>query len=79
MFFHIVDVPGVSTPRELSLFGFPLTSTRKISTTVHEHGPKKEPKNKYNHMLMQWGQFVDHDITSTPFEKGRFCILGYPQ
>ncbi|XP_064603358.1 peroxidasin-like [Liolophura sinensis] len=61
---------GVSAPRELNLFGFPLTSTRKISTTVHEHGPKKEPKNKYNHMLMQWGQFVDHDITSTPFEKG---------
>ncbi|KAF7286457.1 hypothetical protein GWI33_005099 [Rhynchophorus ferrugineus] len=47
----------------LSLFGDPLPSPRQISKVIHVD------RNKEVHsvtlMFMQWGQFIDHDVTST--------------
>ena len=31
---------------------------------------------KMTHMLTQWGQFLDHDITSTPEEEMHCCSTG---
>ncbi|GFN88608.1 chorion peroxidase [Plakobranchus ocellatus] len=43
--------------------GTPLPSPRLISRIIHdpENRPERRPV-----MSMQWGQFLDHDITSTP-------------
>ena len=39
-----------------------------MSQKVHQHVSKLDPK--YTLMLMQWGQFVDHDLTHTPMLRG---------
>lgn len=73
---------GWTTPRgwnEQKLHNeFKLASPRAISNAFTNH--KIEGHEKYSHMLMQWGQFLDHDITFTPqasslarFSDGRFC------
>ena len=44
-----------------------LPSPRSVSTaTISSQSRENE---KYTLMLMQWGQFVDHDITHTPVVK----------
>ena len=43
-----------------------LPSPRKITDSIMGEGIQAETESKVNtHMLMQWGQFVDHDIIST--------------
>lgn len=42
----------------------PLPSARIISQTVI--GDKQLDENSYTHMLMQWGQFLDHDLDLAP-------------
>ncbi|KAM9316417.1 peroxidasin homolog [Gastrophryne carolinensis] len=59
---------GFSLPRGISpdrLYnGFPLPLPRTISTTlIATH--TITPDDQYTHMLMQWGQFLDHDLDST--------------
>ena len=54
---------GVESPRSSGL-----PSPRSVSTaTISSQSKENE---KYTLMLMQWGQFVDHDITHTPVVKG---------
>lgn len=43
--------------------GRPLPSAREITNLIHEN--KDVPLASVTHMLMQWGQFVDHDLTGT--------------
>jgi len=54
---------GLATPRTTGL-----PSARVLSTSLTSTQDK--PDEKYTLMLMQWGQFVDHDITHTPTVKG---------
>ena len=54
---------GVDTPKTRDLPSPRAISTAAISTDNKENA-------KYTLMLMQWGQFVDHDITHTPVVKG---------
>lgn len=54
---------GVSSIR-LSESGGALPSTRLISTTVTVNESISE--NDASLMTMQWGQFMDHDLTQTP-------------
>jgi len=54
---------GVDSPR---ITGLP--SPRAVSTATISSQSKEN--SKYTLMLMQWGQFVDHDITHTPTVKG---------
>ncbi|XP_078703752.1 uncharacterized protein LOC144928896 [Branchiostoma floridae x Branchiostoma belcheri] len=64
---------GLTTPRITGRDGAPLPSARLVSTTMHEDLRKSSPVN--THMVMQFGQFLDHDITLTPNfqEEGLVC------
>ena len=42
-----------------------LPNPRKISTQVFQSKGNGTEDNKHTHMLMQFGQLIDHEITST--------------
>ena len=44
-----------------------------LSAALISHEDK--PNIDFTLMLMQWGQFVDHDITHTPLNKGWMIVL----
>lgn len=41
--------------------GGPLPSPRTVSALIHRH--RNITANQFTTMVMQWGQFIDHDIT----------------
>ncbi|CAG7822546.1 unnamed protein product, partial [Allacma fusca] len=53
---------GISTVRK-STSGNELPSARLVSTSVHKDVSR--PSSTLTLMLMQWGQFLDHDLTAT--------------
>ena len=55
---------GIQSIRK-SVTGRPLPSARLVSTVIHED--KDIPLESVTHMLMQGGQFVDHDLTGMKF------------
>lgn len=59
---------GVSKPRATSVTGIPLPNPRVISTVIHPDISNLH--NRYNLMVMQFAQFLDHDLTMTPIHKG---------
>ncbi|XP_019638393.1 PREDICTED: peroxidasin homolog [Branchiostoma belcheri] len=64
---------GLMRPRITGHGGAPLPSARLVSTVMHEDLRKSSPVN--THMVMQFGQFLDHDFTLTPSvqEEGITC------
>ncbi|KAK3563805.1 hypothetical protein QTP86_034530, partial [Hemibagrus guttatus] len=71
------NLPRGATERHLNGFALPLP--RLVSTTMI--GTETvTPDERYTHMLMQWGQFLDHDLDSTVaalsqsrFSDGQLC------
>ncbi|XP_034941467.1 uncharacterized protein [Chelonus insularis] len=59
---------GVSKPRITSVTGGLLPNPRSISTIMHPDISNLH--NRYTLMVMQFAQFLDHDITMTPIHKG---------
>lgn len=59
---------GISQPRTRSVAGDTLPSPRTISTSIHNDISHLHAR--YTLMVMQFGQFLDHDITFTPVNKG---------
>ena len=60
---HVTFLEGVSMPRggrDPSV----LPSARSVSVAVH-HVLENRPRPSVSHMVMQFGQFLDHDITLT--------------
>ncbi|XP_076017140.1 thyroid peroxidase [Genypterus blacodes] len=45
--------------------GFPLPPVREVSMNI-VRSPWKMKDDSYSHLLVEWGQYLDHDITSTP-------------
>lgn len=59
---------GVSRPRTTATNGQPLPNPRTVSTLIHPDISNLH--TRYSLMLMQFAQFLDHDITMTPIHKG---------
>lgn len=59
---------GVSKPRMTSVTGVPLPNPRVVSTVIHPDISNLH--NRYTLMVMQFAQFLDHDLTMTPIHKG---------
>ena len=49
--------------------GLPLPSARDISSKVIID--KDNVYDNFTLLIMQWGQFLDHDVTHTPITKGK--------
>ncbi|KAH7976568.1 hypothetical protein HPB52_016231 [Rhipicephalus sanguineus] len=66
---------GVSSPR-VAADGSPLPNARKISYTVHPN--VSNPATDITHMVMQLGQFIDHDFALAPLmpDPGEIVDLG---
>lgn len=61
---------GVSKPRVTSVTGVPLPNPRTVSALIHPDISNLH--TRYTLMVMQFAQFVDHDLTMTPIHKGFF-------
>lgn len=59
---------GVNSPRSRAANGSPLPSARQVSVTLTQD--IDSPSENYTMLLMQWGQFLDHDLTHTPISRG---------
>ncbi len=63
---HPVYDDGISEPRGSSDGSLP--SARAVSDSLIPD--RDAPSQDFTLLLMQWGQFLDHDITHTPLVKG---------
>ncbi|XP_041978546.1 peroxidasin homolog pxn-2 isoform X2 [Aricia agestis] len=59
---------GVSRPRINSVTGTPLPTPRVVSTVIHPDISNLH--TRYTLMVMQFAQFLDHELTMTPIHKG---------
>lgn len=50
--------------------GEELPSARLLSTQFAQEADI--PYENYTLLVMQWGQFLDHDLTHTPISRGKF-------
>ncbi|CAI5453335.1 unnamed protein product [Caenorhabditis angaria] len=57
---------GLQTIRNLSVTGSPLPSTRYISNKLHDEGVNPHYSPSVNHLHMQIGQFIAHDVIFMP-------------
>jgi peroxidase len=53
---------GINEPR-VSVDGNPLPSAREVSVVLAPD--RDEPNRRYTLLVMQFGQFIDHDLTLT--------------
>lgn len=58
---------GLQAPRR-AVFEGKLPSAREISSSIHKD--KNAENTGVTHLLMQWGQFLDHDMTSSSQSRG---------
>jgi hypothetical protein len=59
---------GISRPRITSVTGVPLPNPRAVSSLIHPDISNLH--TRYSLMVMQFAQFLDHDLTMTPIHKG---------
>ena len=64
---HCVSA-GVNSPR-VAANGQDLPSARRISSQFATEADI--PYENYTLLIMQWGQFLDHDLTHTPISRGK--------
>ncbi|XP_067657259.1 peroxidasin homolog [Haliotis asinina] len=57
-----------STPRK-AVSGAALPNARLVSRTMHTDDTDRPDATGVTHMVMQFGQFLDHDVTLTPLQE----------
>lgn len=67
----ILDGAGVNSPR-MAENGGDLPSARLVSQALTEFSHRSTQSDIWTLMLMQWGQFIDHDLTHSPIVRGTF-------
>lgn len=66
-----IRILEITSPRKNGKNGQPLPSTRLISNKLFRAaGDCTETDFTQTLMVMVWGQFIDHDIVSTPVTEG---------
>ena len=66
--------PGTVAGPRIAKNGFDLPSARKLSTTVTKTSANQDRRDGVSTVLvMQMGQFIDHDITHTPNHAKKCC------
>ncbi|RWS06153.1 Peroxidase-like protein [Dinothrombium tinctorium] len=66
------DYSDRMTRPRASLSGRPLPNARHISSQLHF---QREVYGDYTHILMQWGQFLDHDMSFVPTFQSRQGVI----
>jgi len=66
---------GIDSPRQRDRLGQPLPSPRVISNRVHRVDGTSPRNADRTMMVMQWGQFLDHDIVETPELEGNILLI----
>lgn len=69
-FLVLAQRTGVNTPR-LAVGDVELPSARLVSQSLTESSHRSSQSETWTLMLMQWGQFLDHDITHSPLVRGK--------
>jgi len=59
---------GISSPRSSTSRNSPLPNPREVSLNIHTSQTSPDPQ--FTLALMQWGQFVDHDLARVPIPRG---------
>ena len=65
---------GISSPRSTGVDGQPLEGTRFISTQLFRGNNPTD--DRHTTWVMQWGQFLDHDVTRTEIQQG-MCLIDF--
>ena len=73
--FHYL--PGINQPRQRSCTGGPLPSPRTISNVLHKSGHCSVPSRRFTVLAMQFGQFIEHDVISTPLQRGSVSVINF--
>ena len=70
-------VAGLQAPRSFSVLGnhLPLPSPRLVSRAVHKD---VIGTSHLTLLVMQWGQFMDHEMVSTPLPIGQYGSSSCP-
>merc|ERR1719431_1595397 len=59
---------GISSPRSRTVRGSFLPNPRTVSQNIHTS--QVTPDTQFTLAMMQWGQFIDHDLALTPIPRG---------
>jgi len=62
---------GIDAPRNTDRLGDQLPSARVVSNNVFRVDGKSPRNDQLTVMVMQWGQFIDHDFVATPLMSGK--------
>ena len=63
-FYFEIDLSDGIEEFRRSVSNGPLPNPRVVSRLIHRDNAKDT--HQFTMMVMQWGQFIDHDVTSTP-------------